>query len=140
MRPCESCDGTGESEKWNEASGVYHDCPCFHCNGTGEVKEDKMDERQETRCASCGNPYNPSVMKECVEGTDVTLCEECYLDMVFGEPRHEEANDFDKFMDVTLLKETRQATHDVEGVHPQRRVARKYQENPLGRITYGAKR
>ena len=57
------------------------------------------------------------------------------------DTRYEGAStEFDKFMDATLLKETRQATHDVKVVSPQRLLARNYQEHPLGKIRIGGPR
>jgi len=179
MTPCPTCDGTGESQKWKESSGVYHDCPCTVCDGTGKVKEDEpmteqfdvgeegrecdacegtgIDFDTDTECAECaGTGYLPEEEihgacpgcgeyyydSGCEHGAGCKTCPECYgrgCELCTPEVQSESA-DFDKFMDVTLLKESCLHTHNAKTVSPQRQMARNYQENPLGRITYGAKR
>src|SRR5271165_311024 len=74
---CEACDGTGESEKWNQSSGVYHDCSCPHCDGTGKTTQDpwepehglkrddpggSMNEGDNARCSDCGAPLKRHYM------------------------------------------------------------------------------
>jgi hypothetical protein len=235
LRRCDSCDGTGQTEKWNAASHVYHDHECFICHGAGQVEDEpKTESKQMTEmsevmstCDDCNGtgemdredawaqgikpeddmyPACPScdgtgmkkgmgsgdidemneVMPETLED-DVEQCPHCGEEFSFYSPagsdcpscgaelsppseegcaecgaplgtpcadgcpsasadRHEadpdryregvDAMDFDKFMDATLLKETRQATHDVKEVSPQRRLARNYQEHPLGKIRF----
>ena len=54
------------------------------------------------------------------------------------EPRHEGIN-FDKFMDRTLIAESKRKTLD-EKVSPQRQLARNYQEHPLGKVRMGGRR
>jgi len=170
MGRCKSCDGTGESEKWDEPSGVMHDVPCFHCGGTGKIEEGKtMGEVEEFECNGCSGLIDTLVCPECGqehddpneepeddycvtcsgsgEGMyDGSTCRNCRGSGVeprafdddreppSARSRYDESADFNKFMDATLLKESRQATHDIKGVHPQRQVAMKYQERPLGRI------
>jgi hypothetical protein len=55
------------------------------------------------------------------------------------EPQHEGVC-FDKFMDRTLLAEHRLQTVDAKAPSPQRRIARGYQEHPLGKVRMGVRR
>ena len=157
MKPCELCDGTGESQKWNESSGVYHDCPCAVCDGTGKAKEDdpmiEQFDASDECCPECdGEGCDPDGFEPCemCDGTGFVpgdeevrgACPECHgsgCEMCVPEVQSE-STDFDKFMHVTLLKESCLHTQNAKIVSPQRQMARNYQENPLGRIRMGAKR
>lgn len=56
------------------------------------------------------------------------------------EEGYSEATNFDKFMDSTLLTEQKRKTQDEAQVSPQRRIARGYQEHPLGKVRVGGRR
>lgn len=155
---CEACDSTGESEKWIPSSGVYHDHPCTVCHGTGKVKDEQVTESMEEtnmqelvwKCDSCKHVepvedggYELGDVETCVHCDD-GVAEVMEKDLVphvvgAGMPQHENT-EFDKFMDSTLLKEGKKLTQDASTVSPQRRLARNYQEHPLGRVKMGAKR
>jgi hypothetical protein len=44
---------------------------------------------------------------------------------------------FDKFMDATLIAEAKTQGEPARQIHPQRQLARSYQEHPLGKTRIG---
>lgn len=89
--------------------------PCPDCGGSGSVYSGHMDANMssasESECPVC----NGTGEKSCTN----------------------ESNNFDKFMDSILIKETRIPPVGPES--PNRERARRHQERPLGRIRYGVK-
>jgi hypothetical protein len=94
----------------------------------------------EEPCPECGAPpgmpHDPGCPVAEEMGPDPDRAYDARVDR---EPRYE-ANGFDKFMDSTLIMEQKKKTVDADTVSPQRRLARNYQEHPLGKIRMGGRR
>ena len=103
-------------------------------------------------CPACGYDGERGIDGECPEcGHTDEACPECGAPPGMpcdpGCPNAEahdhgvhECTQFDRFMDVALVKEARSRGVDAEAPSPQRRLARSYQEHPLGRVRVGARR
>jgi len=116
---CESCGGAGTvpgSGEYGDRLGPY---PCDDCNGTGTKSSNEA-------CQGC----NAQVGEHCDP--------ECSIHGAEHPDRMGEGVSFDKFMDRTLLSESKRKTVD-EKLSPQRQLARNYQENPLGKTRIGVK-
>jgi hypothetical protein len=92
----------------------------------------------ECTCDGCGTEGAP-----CAEfplGSGELLCPDCYF-AAADEPSPvvNEGLSFDKFMDRTLLNESKRKTVSESKVHPMRSLQRGYQEHPLGKIRIGGK-
>lgn len=128
---CERCGGTG---------GLRNGNVCPACDGTGDKLESIEDQlkRQGLRLANNGEAgWYVMVTDRDADGTYGTKVWATDLPETQAEGK---MNDFDKFMDVTLISEARTHGTTDNAASPQRRLARSYQENPLGRIKFGGKR
>ena len=132
LRPCYPCRGDGE----------INGRTCHLCHGMGyspsstwDGESDPMEGAHE--CEECGSMVtrDADTCPECNTPVPETPDEEEEVHVV-PHVQHESFG-FDKFMDQTLLKETRSKTVDSKTVSPQRRLARNYQEHPLGKTKAG---
>jgi len=88
-------------------------------------------EDLEGGCPECGAPPGMECDPECPHAEPMGPDPDRYRESV--------SHDFDKFMDTTLLKEERARTVDAKLLTPQRTLARRRQENPLGKIKVGGR-
>lgn len=119
--------------------------------GPGEVTNDEFGEAEECKCgAKSGMMHDMGCPAGDERGLGETVehdpliepgaknhPEDCECPVCNDRGPTKESFSFDKFMTGTLLKEGREKKVDATEVSPQRRIARNYQERPLGRIRMG---
>jgi hypothetical protein len=81
-------------------------------------------------CPCCGEWWN-GVRCDACDKAEFESCAD------LEAPIHVECNDFDKFMDRTLIDEGRKVMVSCEENNPQRRLAARYQDRPLNKIRIG---
>jgi len=103
-----------------------HGCPnCGAPDGACQCMPPELGDN----CPECGAPPDMPHDPRCPNAEQ----------MEPDPDRYREATDFDRFMDVTLFKESKSHGVDAKKPSPQRLIARKYQEHPLGKIRIGGK-
>jgi len=93
--------------------------------------EQNTEDPLEGGCPECGAPSEMECDPNCPNAQPMGPDPDRYRESV--------SHDFDKFMDTTLLKESRARTEDAKMLTPQRTLARRRQENPLGKIRFGGR-
>jgi len=112
---------------------------CDHCDGSGYVDAKPTTEaHDEWTCPKCVAAGGEGLCPHCDAMFDEPHGEECPFYDEEDAANYSEGVSFDKFMDRTLLSESKRKTVD-EKLSPQRQLARNYQENPLGKTRIGVK-
>lgn len=139
MENCETCHGDGNEEYWDDETQAYRSRSCTACGGAGQVETMGSHELPDLGADPDVEYPEETTSYERLHGHD----EED--DMARADHENDEERDhkafhesfgFDKFMDSTLIKESRACKHDEPTTSPMRVLAARRQERPMGRTRF----